>query len=389
MGQVKVSLLSSDLLTQGYELFGGALRDSVSKEVKAFIRERTGELLSNLPNVFTGELVSKIPGAFIGSVSGLSVLNLGIATMGLALVLKRVKQIEQRLEQTQKLLQQVNRKLDLSFYANFRAALDLASNAFTMASVENRKASAMHAINRLMEAKHYYAGETDAQLGAKSAVVDAYLATLSLSYVAEARCYLELEELDTARQLLDAGASYLDARVHYYVHVLLTTNPAAYLHPSLKGKVDLQRLTKVFQWFRPELDERTVFEEQRENIFNLSQNQEQWIQTLPPAIWDPIIDFQEKSNLFSKFEALEWFGGKRSPGSNTKVYERLSKIIEEIEAMIGDMQRFHAYRMEVQAIQKLNISFSQWQQLAPPADSPGDQSGLMLITLPKPLMLTS
>jgi hypothetical protein len=389
MEQVKVSLLSSDLLAQGYELFGGVLRDSVSKEVKAFVRERAGDLLSKLPNVFTGEMVSKLPGAFVSGVSGIGVLNLGLSTMGLALVLKRVKQIEQRLEQTQKLLQQVNRKLDLSFYANFRAALDLASNAFTMASVENRKASAMHAINRLMEAKHYYAGETDSQLAAKTAVVDAYLATLSLSYVAEARCYLELEELDTARQLLDAGATYLDARVRYYVHVLLTSNPSAYLHPSLKGKVDLQRLTKVFQWFRPELDERTVFEEQRENIFNLAQNQEQWIQTLPLAIWDPIINFQEKSTLFSKFDAFELFGSKRSPVSNTKVYERLATIIEEIEAIIEDMQRFHAYRMEVQAIQKLNLSFSQWQQLAPPADSTGEPSGLMMITLPKPLMLTS
>jgi hypothetical protein len=180
MEQVKVSLLNPDLLAQGYELFGGAIRDSVSKEVKGFIRERAGEWLSKLPGVFTGELASKIPSAFISSVPGISVLNLGIATMGLALVLKRVKQVEQRLEQTQKLLQQVNRKLDLSFYANFRAALDLASNAFTMASVENRKASAMHAINRLMEAKHYYTGETDNQLGAKAAVVDAYLATVSL-----------------------------------------------------------------------------------------------------------------------------------------------------------------------------------------------------------------
>jgi len=265
----------------------------------------------------------------------------------------------------------------------------LASNAFTMASVENRKASAMHAINRLMEAKHYYTSETDAQLAAKTVVADAYLATLSLSYVAEARCYLELEELDAARQLLDAGASYLDARVRYYVNVLLTSNPAAYLHPCLKGKVDLQRLTKVFQWFRPGLDERTVFEEQRENIFNLAQNQEQWIKTLPLAIWDPVIDFQEKSTLFSRFDALELFGGQRSSGRNTKVYERLSTTIEEIESMIEDMQRFQAYRMEVQAIQKLNISFSQWRQLAPPADSQGDQSGFMVITLPQPLMLTS
>jgi hypothetical protein len=153
--------------------------------------------------------------------------------------------------------------------------------------------------------------------------------------------------------------------------------------------VDLQRLTKVFQWFRPELDERAVFEEQRENIFNLSQNQEKWIQTLPPAIWDNTIVAPEKSTFFSKFDALDFFGGQRPTDRNAKVYERLLTAIGVIEALIEDMQRFHAYRMEVQAIQKLNVSFSQWQQLAPPADSPDDQSGLMMITLPKPLMLTA
>ena len=45
--------------------------------------------------------------------------------MGFIVVLKRLGVIEQRLEQAQEVLQTIDYKIDLSFYANFRAALDL------------------------------------------------------------------------------------------------------------------------------------------------------------------------------------------------------------------------------------------------------------------------
>jgi hypothetical protein len=46
--------------------------------------------------------------------------------------------------------------LDLGYYANFRAALDLAVNAFTMTKAENRRSSALQAINRFLETEHIY-----------------------------------------------------------------------------------------------------------------------------------------------------------------------------------------------------------------------------------------
>lgn len=46
--------------------------------------------------------------------------------------MQRLKELEQRLQQAQEILNKINRKIDLGFYANFRAAIALAVNAFTM-----------------------------------------------------------------------------------------------------------------------------------------------------------------------------------------------------------------------------------------------------------------
>jgi hypothetical protein len=56
--------------------------------------------------------------------------------MGFALVMKRLNSIEQQLKQVQESLNDIDYKIDLSLYANFRAALDLATNTFTMTNPE-------------------------------------------------------------------------------------------------------------------------------------------------------------------------------------------------------------------------------------------------------------
>src|SRR5206468_10293341 len=114
------------------------------------------------------------------------------------------------------------------------------------------------------------------------------LATVLLAYAAEIRCYLEMDEPDEAIKLLDFGASEIQPRVQYHVNTLLTSNRSAYLHPHLKGKVDLRRLTNVLRWFDASLDENKVFEQQRENILHLSRGLAEWAKTIPTAIWDPL-----------------------------------------------------------------------------------------------------
>jgi hypothetical protein len=304
--------------------------------------------------------------------------------------------IEKRLEQSQEVLHAIDQKVDLSFYANFRAALDLAMNAFTMTNPETRRISATQAINRFLEAEHHYTKLADMEISNGSLAADEYLSTLCLAYVTEARCYLELEEIDTARRRLQEGAAALRPRFKNLVNTLLTSNPAAYLHPRLKEQVGLKRLTKMYQWLEPGLDESDVFEMQRENLFKLAQHPEAWINSLPQAIRiskggaatpaNALNDFAAKSKKF--IEALpamsKMKGGSSeatTPSPETEVYGRLPAMMGLMEKMIEDDNRLTMYEAEVETFHRLGMGFQEWRQLAPSSTTQGSETGLIYITV--------
>lgn len=310
--------------------------------------------------------------------SAVSILNLGVSVIGFAVIAQRLKELEQRLQQAQKLLNHIKRKINLSFYANFRAAIELANNAFTMTKIENRRSSALQAINRFLEAQHIYTEYTDIEIEQKSQIADEYLLTLSLAYLAEARCYLELEEHDTALRRFQEGAKVIRSRIHKYVDILLTSNPAAYLDPQLKGQIDLRRLTKIYQWIDPALDENAVFELQRKNLFKIAKDPQKWLSSLPSAI----IDRSE----------IQWgiFGGNPTPLTGRfekEAYKRLPQVFEVMESMIETNRRFESYQTEVQAISQLGISFHDWLKLTPSTEIKPDGAELMYIIPSKPLKL--
>jgi hypothetical protein len=391
MGTVNATFQVPESIAHGisngaYERVGGVVREVGSKKVVAWLREAydTGEPV--LSNVLSPSLVGAVA----------STLNLAVSTTGFIIILKRLSVIEQQLEQAQEVLQTIDYKIDLSFYANFRAALDLAINAFTMTNSETRKMSAMQAINRFLEAEHHYTKLTDIEISNGSQVADEYLSTLCLAYVTEVRCYLELEEIETARRRLQEGAAVLRPRFEKYINTLLTSNPAAYLHPSLKEHVGLKRLTKVYQWLQPRLDESDVFEMQRENLFRLAQKPEEWTNSLPKAIHIPKGRIATPTNVFNglakqskKFiEALPSISKTKAgspeavtPSPETEAYGRLPTMMELMETMVENNNRFAMYESEVGTIHRLGMGFQEWRQLAPSSTAQGDGTALIYISV--------
>jgi len=372
-----------------YERVGGVVRETGSKQVVAWLREvyeSNDSALSNIPALASVNAVA-------------STLNLAVTTMGFIVVLKRLGIIEKQLEQAQEVLRAIDYKIDLSFYANFRAALDLAHNAFTMTNSETRKMSAIQAINRFLEAEHHYTKLADTEIGNGSPVADEYLSTLCLAYVTEVRCYLELNELDTARRRLQEGTAILRSRFEKHINTLLTSNPAAYLHPSLKGQVGLKRLTQVYQWLKPGLDESDVFEMQRENLFNLAQKPEEWISSLPQAIRISKGGSATHANVFNglakqskklieALPSMSKISGTKSGSQEAvmqspemEIFGRLPAAMGLIESMVEDDNRLTMYESEVERIYRLGMSFQEWQQLAPSSAAQENGSNLIYITV--------
>lgn len=399
-----------------FERVGGVIREVASKKIVTWLRDNRSlapQAMSFATNPVTGVLNLIVSGAntaistkgfadvnrrlggieqdlgvigqslqvtqgFLQVTTAASVLNLGVSVMGFAVISQRINEIENQLKEAAKLLNKINRKIDLSFYANFRAAIELANNAFTMTKIENRRSSALQAINRFLEAQHIYTEYTDIEIEQKSQIADKYLLTLSLAYLAEARCYLELEEHETALRRFQEGAKVIRSRIHKYVDILLTSNPAAYLDPQLKGQIDLRRLTKIYQWIDPALDENAMFELQRKNLFKIAKDPQKWLSSLPSAI----IDRSE----------IQWgiFGGNPTPLTGRfekEAYKRLPQVFEVMESMIETNRRFESYQTEVQAISQLGISFHDWLKLAPSTEIKPDGAELMYIIPSKPLDL--
>jgi len=371
------SEIAEGLVTGSYERVGGVIRDRKTKQIVAWLRE--------LDEADIESALSKtLALSTVGTAS--SVLNLSISTMGFAIVMKRLGALERRLQEAQEVLRLIDHKADLSFYANFRAALDLAANAFTMLNSTNRKASAMQAINRFLEAEQHYTHLTDLELNRGTQIAAEYLLTLTLAYVTEARCYLELEELETARRRLQDGASVLRPRFEHFVRILLTINPAAYLHPLLKGRTDLRRLTKVYQWLQPDLDENAVFEAQRENLIDLIQRPQEWMNSLPSAFHISKKGRLEKFRgalppLFRKYPGYKTRGEETDDVSIT-VYDRLPEMLGLIEVLIENERRFQMYKAEVGMVRQLGISFKNWTELRQPRNAEATSPGLMFIMPP-------
>ena len=388
MDKVEVTLALQDEIAKGlaggrYERVGGVIRETATKRVVAWLREvfeQTGDGLEMSPAL-----------GLSSAISTASVLNFAVSSMGFAVVMKRLGAVEQQLQQAREALRLVDYKIDLSFYANFRAALDLATNALTMSNLENREVSAMQAINRFLEAEQHYMHLVDLELEQGSEIAYEYLLTLALAYVAEVRCYLQLEEVETANRRLGKGVAEIRPRYEQLVKVLLTPNPAVYLHPALKEKIDLRRLTAVYRWLDPSLDESSVFEAQRENLFKLAENPQEWADSLPSAF-----GIAKRGHLAMLKGALPSLPaafprGRRNPETEedtVMIYDRLPRMFEMIEEVIETEGRFEMYGLEMEAVSRLGMSFDEWVHLAPSSDGQSGSGDLMYIVPTQPLELT-
>ncbi len=156
--------------------------------------------------------------------------------------------------------------------------------------------------------------------------------------------------------------------------LLITSNPAAYLQPDFKGYIDLRRLTRIYQWTDPTLDENAVFEMQRENLVKFVQNPNKWVDSLPKAILDRV-EVQGG-----------WFGPNQE-NLKREAIKRLPQVLEVVESMIETNRRFEAYQAEVQAIAQLGMNFHDWLKLAPSTEVQPEIAELMYIIPSKPLEL--
>ncbi|HRW98443.1 MAG TPA: hypothetical protein P5280_03085 [Cyclobacteriaceae bacterium] len=360
----------SGLMSGTYERVGGVIRDVGSKEVVAWLRD-----LPQTQPIDATVLSSLGPLLPLNVVT--SVLNLSISVIGFGVVMKRLNTIEGQLQTISGILAGVNRKLDLSFYSNFRAALELARTAFSMREDTNRRISATQAINRFLEAEHHYLGMLDTELQAGSQAVSPFLNTLFLAYVSTARCYLELGETETAWRHFQEGEAALSSRVRQYYSSIVGVKPAIFLHPGLADSISLERLTRLLRHYDGSLNESSVFENLRKEIWETaSRKPETWLRKLPASIWDHEVDGREKKAI----------GRRPRSGEEMlkQVLPRLPEAFAQVELAHESLGCIEGYGIESRYLLDHNIEYRAWQQIEIPATKQDDP---IAVLLPKNSML--
>ena len=348
----------SGLNSRVYETVGGVVRKADTKEVVTWLRSMTDE-----PSI--GPSAIQLLGPLVQLNAAVSILNLSITAVGFAVVMKRLAAVERRLTSISKMLEGIGRKIDLSFCANLRAALELARTAFAMTGENNRQAAATQAINRFLETEHLYLGLIDIELSEGGWTVSPLLHTQILATVSASRCYLELGEMETARRHLLEGAAAIEPRVRRFHETVVGVNPAIYLHPKLADAVTLERMTKLLHWELPGLAETQVFEKLRKSIWETaSLNPDPWLKKLPTALWNHDVDGETK------------FGPVKRRRSSDEMFERLLPRlpdafdqVEQAHEALGCVRGFEA---ELQFLLENKISFDDWQQVKMPSTSADD-----------------
>jgi tetratricopeptide (TPR) repeat protein len=337
----------------------GALRLAVQAADTVATQQRLGAISAQ---------VSQLQNLVVFS-SAASLLTLGVTAIGFTVIYKKIQSLEKRLKAVQVKLERIDEKIDIAFYSNFRAALDLAQNAFTMRDKANRRSSALQAIDRFLEAEHIYLDLTDKELERRSQIGDEYLLTLCLAFIAETRCYLELGEYETAISRFEEGKAKINQLIAKYLEMLLTPNPIIYLHPKLKDKIDLARLTRIYQWRDPGMTESAVFDQFRKSL-GQKWTSNFWSDNVPKSI-------------IGNDEIDNFFGITTDKGLST-IFSRLPQAVEAMEMMIETARRFESYEYEVKFLAKNNISFSKWSGISPKVENK-DNSPLFFITHAEPM----
>ncbi|BAY14179.1 hypothetical protein [Calothrix sp. NIES-2098] len=379
------------LESQEYVRIGGVIRDAKTKHIIAMLRE-------TVPDISQASTLLTQAGSVASLVNlGVSILNLGVSVIGFALILKRLKQIEQCLEedlnQIQANINNLHRNFNISVHANFTTALDLARDATTMLHPENRRSMATSAINRFLEAQHTYNQYVDISINENINFTDKYILFLSLTYIARTRCYLELEEINSAIYCLNEGNEVLRRHVEKYVKTLLISQPIAKIVPktignnfvilglgsSLESSVELNRLVSICKWLEPEFnsildDQYILLEAQERNLVKFHLDGMGMIPLdviataatpmlpLPIMLGKFVVDKTVETFFPTEEKAVK--EERDCTGKEKNNSYDLLQVVEKIEQIIETYNRFETYLVEVQVIQQLGMSFQNWLKLA-------------------------
>jgi hypothetical protein len=316
--------------------------------------------------------------------TALGLANLGLSAIGFAVVISKLNQIDSRIQNLQASISEIKNKIDRSIFAKTKSAIEVAEIALKMSSSSSRRRLVSEVIQPLLEAEHYYQAAWDSDWNEGNCILSReYILILSLVYVTETKCYLELEEHEMALKRLAGAEEIPKPRIRKYVK-LLFEDPSGYLHSGCQG-FRLSSILEILKYVTAESNVDKLFDEHiRTAIFNTC-SIESWTDSIPPISRNAILALVAPSLV-----GVEWTLWDRMPwntGARREVIlglmSRANQVIAAAQSMIELHRRLEGYRHEINEMVRLGLSFREWQDLVllPKSSSEDRDSKILLLLL--------
>lgn len=361
------------LATGALERVGGVIRDKGSKQVVMWLREGAqiannsdlaGGVLRSVLNLGSGGLSSVIYGALdaavaanrhnqimqqfsalsnlVTMVGGIGVVNLGVSAVSLAVLVKRFRDIEKQLEGLYEEFQK-----DRNSY--LQAGLDAAQDAATAAEagdIENKRFYARQAIDRLRQARTLILDRTrELQSSGDNDNLLAHVSQAMQVDTVRIRCYLDNQDLGNAKKHLDRALTEYRDMVHLTVSKLLGDRRAVYFHHTVNEE-DLWRYVGIRKW----LSDRDVTLPFLLQETMLAERHDFWNQNIVRHI-----------DAADKRRSIRERLSPNAKGTLESLPPHLLALAKS-DAIIENFQRLEGFQSEIEAVERLGLSHSEWEK---------------------------
>lgn len=315
------------------ERIGGVIRDVASKQVVAWLRE--GDISSSLNLTDITRLFGSL-----GQLGGLaSVVNVGVTVVTTMIVSHKLDLLNRKLDRHSDLIKSEFRH---DRDANFQVALDSAKDI--LEGLTSRRDSALDGLNKTRRdfIKYYQDNFSLHEQNPKYLyIAQDNLIRALWAETMRIRCYVTLENANVARKRLQENQEALTNHAKELVKAWIGNTPSVYFHQEFSNEV-LERFVLVQHWLREENPRK------RQNLWALlhEMRQQFWDLKVIEAydVYDKGIPNRMKNPLNRPIKRL----------SDRK--NELAENLLQAEIMIENMQRLRGFELELEAVERLEVS---------------------------------
>ena len=276
-------------------------------------------------------------------------MNIAVSTLSTAVILRRLADLEQKIEGLHKLVEEEFRK---DRKAKLSAAFSAAKNAFDMDNKRHREHHANTAIDRFNEVRQFIIDDLETHKKGSATLEDRAKGLVNAMQVDSmiTRCFLELDDLGRARSSLKEQLCRYKGDVNELVGICLGTTRSLYFHHELTSKRDIYRFISVEDWLHRDDD-----------AWNSNDEDSVLMKVLEiyrKDFWDDLSVGGQQGGILGRMPGLSRI---RLTSRAKSVEPSVKERIEYAELLIEKFDGLRGLDLELEAVEKLGKSYIEWQ----------------------------